>query len=252
MATHPVVATHQYNTGSSRSVFPYDVYIPCYDEPEYLVEDLRDRSARLLNAKEVHCVFQGGTIKEIHAFIGQHATTEMVMVLDADLSLGDGPFSMFPTEVLGDENQFVHLWDVRNPINGLVYGHGGPKLFNRSQLRTANMLSGVDMTTAFDNGMVLHGECVGIHAFNWSAFSTWRTAVREAAKLTLLSGKDEEAAERLEAWLTKSDDNAEYADFCIDGANWGHGQAFPKNSINWINDYDHLYKVFKQLYPNDY
>lgn len=259
MVADPLVEVYRYNTGSSRPVFPYDVFIPCHDEPEYLVEGLRDTAAAVLNAKSVHCVFEGGTIKEVHALIGQQATTDMVLVLDADLELGRGPFKMFPTEIIGDEDQYVHLWHVRNPINGLEYGHGGPKLFNCLQLADATLLTGVDMTTAFDKGMVIHTECVGTHSFNWSAGSTWRTAFREAAKLTRFRGtvgndEDErmEANKRLQLWMFYANAESAYGEFCLDGAVAGNAYALQNESLAQINDYSWLYGQFKQRFPNDY
>lgn len=259
MASDPVVEVYRYNTGSSRPVFPYDVFVPCLDEPEYLVEGLRDTSAAVLNAKAIHCVFEGGSIKETHALIGKHATTDMVLVLDADLELDRGPFKMFPTEIIGNEDQYVHLWHVRNPINRLEYGHGGPKLFNRLQLADALSLTGVDMTTAFNNGMVIHTECVGTHSFNWSAGSTWRTAFREAAKLTRFRGtaineEDQraEAGERLHTWMYIADAEAAYSEFCIDGAQAGNMFALTYESLEQLNNYEWLYGQFKQRFPNDY
>lgn len=249
---------NKYRINASRKTFPYQVFIPLFDEPDYLQAELSAAAARLLNTDCVTLVFTNGTIKQTHAFIGETATTDMVLILDGDLSLDPGPFKMFPTEVFGDEAEFVHLWHVRNPINGLEYGHGGPKLFNREQLRTAEALIGVDMTTTFDKGMVIHTECVGTHKFNWSAGSTYRTAFREAAKLTkiIIDENDEDArtetAFRLNTWLTVASDEAEYGEFCLAGATAGAAFAQQNDSLAQINDYSWLYAQFKQEFPNDY
>lgn len=249
--------TLQFRTHTSRTSFPYDVFIPCFDEPDYIAEELAPSAARLLNAAQVTCVYNGGSIKSTHAAIASLAKTSMVMVLDADLMLDRGPFNMFPTQIFGDELQYVHLWHVRNPINGLEYGHGGPKLFNREQLLRANDTKGADMTTAFGKGMVIHSECVGTHAFNWSAYSTWRTAYREAAKLTHLayypSSVDEkaEAVQRLGVWLKEADPEAPYSEFCINGANCGNMYAQTDHELSQLNDYAWLHSQFKSIFPND-
>lgn len=249
---------NKYRLNASRKTFPYQVFIPLFDEPDHLQEELSASAARLLNVNSVTLVFTNGTIKQTHAFIGETATTDMVLVLDGDLVLDHGPFKMFPTEVFGEEDQFVHLWHVRNPINGLEYGHGGPKLFNREQLRTAEALSGVDMTTAFDKGMVIHTECVGTHKFNWSAGSTYRTAFRECAKLAhlVIDEEDEDARKesigRLNTWLTVANDEAEYGEFCLAGATAGAAFAQQNETLAQINDYSWLYAQFKQEFPNDY
>lgn len=259
MAADPMVTHFNYPIDGSRKPFPFNVFMPYHDEPLHLVEALRDQAAVILNTERVSILANVGSIKETHAKIAEIAKTDMVMVLDADLALGEGPFQMFPAELFGDEDQFVHLWHVRNPINHLEYGHGGPKLFNREQLLTANTLEGVDMTTAFDKGLCIHTEVVGTHAFNWSAGSTWRTAFREAAKLTHQVAKSssdsdehEEAKYRLTTWLTTADDNAEYSEFCLVGARDGHQFAQKADSLSQINDYSWLYEQFKQQFPNDY
>jgi hypothetical protein len=101
-------------------------------------------------------------------------------------------------------SQCVHLWYSRNPVNNLVYGHGGVKFFPREAqlLRRESVLQN-DFTLSVGAGLVVHPVCLGTHQYNWSSFSTWITAAKEVAKLTTstFTKKDKEAESRLQAWL---------------------------------------------------
>lgn len=120
-------------------------------------------------------------------------------------------------------NAYVHLFQARNPVNGLVYGHGAPKIFPRkAQLlrRTSNLHS--DFTLGVGAGLVIHKVCLGDHFFNWSEYSAWRTAAKECAKLTLAANKqDDEALHRLQVWCSPGDTTAPFHDACLSGARFG-------------------------------
>lgn len=71
------------------------------------------------NAKRVHGV-KG--IFNAHQRASEIADTRMFYVIDADaILLDDFKFEYFPT--VWDEDT-VHVWKSKNPINGLVYGFG--------------------------------------------------------------------------------------------------------------------------------
>lgn len=101
--------------------------------------------------------------------------------------------------------EYVHLWFSRNPVNNLIYGHGGVKFFPREAqlVRRESNLQG-DFTLSVGQGLVIHPVCLGTHAYNWSSFATWITAAKEVAKLTLAvdRSQDQEARERLQVWLS--------------------------------------------------
>lgn len=150
-----------------------------------------------------------------------------------DLLVFDADYLPVNAESLGKElwflpdagnDVYVHVWHCRNPVNGLVYGHGAPKLFPRkAQLRRRSSNLVGDFTLSVGDGLVEHEVCIGVHAFNWSEFSTWRTAAKETAKLRLASDTDSKARERHDVWVDPDslDRNAAYADLCLAGAQFG-------------------------------
>lgn len=119
---------------------------------------------------------------------------------------------------------YVHLWYARNPVNGLEYGHGGPKLFPRdSQVHTRESWLDNDFTLSVGQGLAVHPIVLGDHCFNDSAYSSWTTAAKECAKLTKATEKrDHEAATRLQTWITVADSNQHFYKECLEGANFGH------------------------------
>lgn len=77
----------------------------------------------------------------------------------------------------------VHVWRAKNPINDLVYGYGGIKLFPR--LLTKNMdTTKPDMTTSISKHFIAINEVANTTRFNTSPFETWKGAFRECAKLS--------------------------------------------------------------------
>ena len=65
----------------------------------------------------------------------------------------------------------------------LVYGYGGVKLFPR-KLTIDMDTTNADMTTSISQYFIAMPEVANITAFNTDAFSTWRSAFRECAKLS--------------------------------------------------------------------
>ncbi len=125
-------------------------------------------------------------------------------------------------------SQCVHLWYSRNPVNNLVYGHGGLKFFPREAqlLRRESVLQN-DFTLSVGSGLVVHPVCLGTHAYNWSPFSTWITAAKEVAKLTTatLTRRDREAETRLKAWLSVFNPDSAFLAESKSGAAFGN--AYP-------------------------
>lgn len=121
--------------------------------------------------------------------------------------------------------EYVHLWFSRNPVNNLVYGHGGVKFFPReAQLaRRESNLQG-DFTLSVGHGLVIHPVCLGTHAYNWSSFSTWITAAKEVAKLTTAvdRNQDQEAKDRLQVWLSVFNPDSAFLDESRSGAKFGN------------------------------
>jgi hypothetical protein len=169
----------------------------------------------------------------------------MLWVVDGDAKVLD--HFNFDYEVPVWNHNTVHVWRSRNPINNLEYGYGGAKLLPK-QL-TLNMdVTSTDMTTSISDSFKIMDSASNITAFNTDAFSTWKSAFRECAKLASrsINGQvDEETNQRLNVWCTQGADKL-FGDFAIAGALAGKlfAETHP-TEIHKINDFDWLYKIFK-------
>ncbi len=206
-----------------RRNYIFETFRLFYDEP--FVTHLYQKSVRLKTR-----------IYESHKHLSTVSTTNNFFVFDADLSLED---LRFLTTVEKDED-YVNIWYVKNPFNQLVYGHGGPKFFHKKFFdRESPPIA--DMTLSFP--VKINTTCVGTHQYNWSAFSTWRTAFRETFKLSLAS--DEESKDRLHTWLNnKGDTSIPFYKQNLAGALAGH-RASKDTPITKINNYFFLEKAYK-------
>lgn len=229
-----------------------DIVFISYDE-----ENADNNWEKLLKiapyAKRVHGV-KG--IFEAHKQAASIATSDMFWVVDGDAEiLPSWNFNFQP--IIFDRN-FIHIWKSKNPINDLVYGYGGIKLFPRALLNSATSWN-LDVATSIGKLKIMD-EISNITAFNTSPFSVWRSAFRECAKLSLNLIKNQnsqETEERLTIWTTKGKHKL-YGKYAISGAksgkNYGIENAnFPK-LMNLINDRNWLLEKFnkEQINESDY
>ncbi len=180
------------------------------------------------------------------------ATTEHFFAVDADnWVLDDFRFEVpFAPEV--DETVF---WYAKNPVNGLVYGHGAIKLFPSALLKdqAASLTGRADFST--EVGRTRYTEtCASEHRFNADPFSSWCGAFRECAKLAIstVRGTPETvplAKMRLDAWCTRRRNGAAFGDWCLKGAaegkEFGLAQVEDVTGVNRINDYAWLRDTFR-------
>ena len=135
-----------------------------------------------------------------------------------------------------------------NPINDLVYGYGGVKLFPTTL--TIKMDTNTnDMTTSISKKFKLINEISNITAFNTDPFNTWKSAFRECAKLsskTIDRQKEEETNERLKTWTTVGHDRL-YGKYALAGASAGmEFGLYRRNDLGLINNFDWLKEQFDE------
>lgn len=180
-------------------------------------------------------------IHAAHLACATRSRTKLFWVVDADNELLDFNFSM----TVPDWDQgYVHLWQAKNPLNGLVYGWGGVKLFPKAAVLKMETTP-LDMTTSFD--LKIMEQVKSITHFNYSPFETWRSAFRECVKLS--RSTDPECVERLAVWSSKAD--GPYAQYCISGANDGISyfqSCSSEEEYGKINDYEWLRYYFSERY----
>lgn len=225
----------------------YDVVFISYQEPN-ADENYKKILKKYPKAKRINGV-KG--IHQAHIAAAKLCKTDMFWIVDGDAVLLDD-FD-FEYQVARWDQETVHVWRSQNPINDLVYGYGGVKLFPR-QL-TINMdTTKPDMTTSISSKFKVVEEISNITAFNTDPFNTWKSAFRECAKLS--SGiidrqNDYETNHRLMTWTTIGK-NRTYGEYAIEGANAGRNFGlFAGNKINLINDFDWLKEQFNRSFKED-
>lgn len=177
-----------------------------------------------------------------HRECARLARTSNFYVVDADNEILDIDFCLRLPDY---DKQYVHVWRARNPVNGLVYGWGGIKLFPKKLLLNEATMP-LDMTTSFP--LKIMPTIASITHFNTSAFSTWRSAFREGVKLTCSTS--EESQQRLTIWCSTA--HGPFAEECLSGAragrDYGIAQCDDREMLLRINDWNWLRAQFEATY----
>jgi len=142
-----------------------------------------------------------------------------------------------------------YIFNSRNPLNGLEYGHQGIIAYNKRMV-LENNTPGIDFTLSQPHESV--PILSGIAHFNQDPWMTWRTAFREVVKLKhfMATQPTVETEHRLKTWLTVAE--GDYADDCLRGA---------EDAVKYYNevggDYERLKLSFewawlRQRFDNKY
>ncbi len=196
-------------------------------------------------------------IFEAHKQAAKIAETQNFYVIDADAVI-DEQFNFNFTPGVTEEAypgvrevDCVFVWRSRNPVNDLLYGYGGAKLFPRKALREADQWN-IDMTTTLGCPFVPKFQVSNITAFNTDPFNAWRSAFRECTKLAsaiIPNGDNTDNEYRLKVWQERGM-KREYGEYAIMGAKQGaeFGEHY-KNDVkilNRINDFNWLKETYEQ------
>jgi hypothetical protein len=231
----------------------YDIALISYNESQII-----ERYTKIVNKFPRRRIFRIHNIKGIHqAHIeaANTAKTNMFYVVDADANIL--PTFKFDIKLDASEEDIVHVWRSRNPVNGLEYGYGGVKLLPTSL--TLNMNTNTaDMTTSISGRFKIINEVSNITEFNTDPLSTWRSSFRECVKLSskIIDGQiDTETQHRLDVWRFNNS-TADFAEYSRGGASAGewYGKTHKQDvaMLSKINDYDWLEQQFKDhihLFP---
>lgn len=221
----------------------YDIVFISYNESS-ADKNYAALKQRFPMTKRVHGV-KG--IHQAHIKAAKKCFTKMFWIVDADaLIMDDFNFDYVVPE---HQQDHVHVWRSQNPINDLVYGYGGIKLFPR-KLTIDMDTSKPDMTTSITDKFKAMPEIANITAFNTDPFSTWRSAFRECAKLSskiIDRQKDDETNKRLHIWQTAGKDRP-FGMYAIAGAKVGTEYGHDNVDITSINDFDWLKEKFDEQY----
>ena len=223
----------------------YDIVFISYHEPnaEENFNDLYtryntvgvfgDRVKRVKDVKGIH---------NAHVEAAKLANTSYFYVVDGDAKVVQD----FKFSHTAEETDVVHVYRSSNPINNLTYGYGGIKLLPTTL--TLNMDTTTnDMTTSISDKFKVMNEVSNITAFNTDAFSTWKSAFRECAKLsskTIKGQKNDETEKRLHIWTTVGGD-VPFGKYAIAGAVAGRDFGLSSESdLQLINNFDWLKEQF--------
>jgi len=187
-------------------------------------------------------------IAQSHKNCSVKSFTDQFVVIDSDNYLLDFSLDDFYDSV--KERDKIYVFRSRNPINDLEYGHGGIKVFQRSLFVEKEV---IDFTTSFVGHVQIVNKTLSIHKFNTSEFQTWRTAVRECAKLSagiIPNRRSSEDEYRLDIWTSKFN-NVPYAEFAELGAKFGKEYGFINRNrpliLKKINDFKWLKDKYEQM-----
>ena len=220
-----------------------DIVFLSYDENAATenYNKIKERFPRIIRSHGVKGILNA------HKAAAKIATTSVFYVVDADAEIDPlFDFSYYPSR---HDMKTVHVWRSRNPINDLIYGYGGVKLFPR-QLLIDYAGSPIDFTTSVSTNFKVMPEVSNVTKFNTDPFSAWRSGFRECTKLAaklITNHNNTETEERLAVWCAEGS-NREFGEFAIKGANDGaaYGKAHKNQPelIGLINDYDWLKQRF--------
>jgi len=221
-----------------------DVVFISYQEPN------ADENWQRVLDKAPHAIRVDGVkgIFEAHKRAAELAKSDMFYVVDGDAYLIDEWNFDFNPNIF--DRDCVHVYRAQNPINNLLYGYGGVKLFPRKMLLEATEW-GVDMTTSIAPKLKVINKISNITAFNTDPKSTWRSAFRECAKLaaqTITNQNLMETDRRLKVWLSLGKDQP-FGEYALAGAAAGYEYG-TENKLNTelmklINNRDWLDKEFE-------
>ena len=190
-------------------------------------------------------------IFEAHKSAAKLSETDMFYVVDADAYLVDTFEFNYQPGIF--DREFSYVWNSKNPINDLVYGYGGVKLFSKSSVLNLRKWTELDMFAAVVHDIKVMEEISNITEFNTDPFSTWRSAFRECVKLYYNSTQNPDNLdhiERLDKWLEPLED-AEYREYALAGAT--QAVEYAKENIDnydlllQINNRSWLEKEYKRL-----
>ena len=221
----------------------YDIVFISYQEPN-ADENFAKLKSRFPMAKRIHGV-KG--IHQAHIAAAKKCFTKMFWIVDADADVLDN-FN-FDYEVSEWDFETVHVWRSKNPVNDLVYGYGGVKLFPK-RLTIDMDTSKPDMTTSIADKFKAIDQISNITAFNTDPFNTWKSAFRECAKLSskiIDRQNNRETESRSETWKTVGADRP-FGEYAIAGAiagdTYGKKHKDSLTDLYKINDFDWLKEKF--------
>lgn len=233
----------------------FDIIFLSYDEPN---ADLNyaDLCNKVPWAKRIHGV-KGSDAA--HKAAAELSETEYFVSVDAD-NIVDNRF--FNLDLDLKDNIQVYSWVGKNIVNGLMYGNGGLKLWQKDfvlkmQTHEASNSDRAQVDFCWEDGYKQFPQCFSEVHINASPFQAWRAGFREGVKMTLLDGikvSSQELKEkiwwhnlhRLQQWATVGA-HIENGIYAVYGARLG---TWMTNCTDWnyveVRDFEILKSIWNQ------
>ena len=234
--------------GETEPIIPekLDVFFLSYYEPNAEINWQRLKQI-VPYAKRVDGVTGIG---QAHRIAATQAETDMFYVVDADAYIVDDFNFDFQPGIF--DRDCTHIWYAQNPINGLIYGYGGVKLFSKFEVLKLSKWITLDYSTKVSKKLKVMEQVSNLTNFNTDAFSTWRSAFRECTKLieNIKNGQDIiKSKERLDVWLTEKG-SCKFGHYAVIGAQDAveNYNSIAENNLLQINDRTWLKKFFDKKY----
>jgi hypothetical protein len=237
-------------------VTEFDIVFLSYDEPNAELH-YADLCNKVPWAKRVHGV-KGSDAA--HKAAAELSETDWVITVDAD-NIVDSSFFNLDLDMSSTDIK-VYGWCGQNIINGLRYGNGGLKIWQKDfilNMRTheAAETDRAQVDFCWENGYKNFPRTYSSTIINGSPFQAWRAGFREGVKMTLLNGEKVPPQEikqhiwwhnihRLRMWSTVGmhEENGVYA---ILGARTG---TWMTNCTDWnyvdVRDFEILKNIYEQ------
>ena len=237
-------------------VAEFDTVFISYDEPN---ADLHyaDLCDKVPWAKRVHGV-KGSDAA--HKAAAEQSDTDWFVTVDADNIVQPEFFNLDLD--MSDPKIKVYGWCGRNSINGLRYGNGGLKIWNKKfvlDMRTHEAAESdrAQVDFCWEDGYRNFPRVYSDSIITGSPFQAWRAGFREGVKMTLLDGVKVPAQEikqriwwhnihRLRMWSTVGS-HEENGLFAIYGARLG---TWMTNCSDWNYVDVRDFELLRQLYDD--
>lgn len=221
-----------------------DIFFLSYDET-CREKHWRELRSRYPHSRRIHGI-KGVALA--HHLCAKLSRTDFFFVVNGDNHILYEDFCFQAPDKIKDA---VYTWRCLNPVNDLVYGFGGVKLFPKSAF--SNLPFSIDMSSSLKAPYYIVPQIASVTRFNVSAFEAWRGAFRECVKLASFCipfQKDFETKKRLEIWCTKGVEKP-FGSYVLLGAKQGreYGKEYKNNpgALRKINDFDWLRELFNKF-----
>lgn len=221
-------------------VRPMDIIFISYDEPS-AEKRFNELKAKYPRAKWLKSV-TGQTLAYMTA--ASMSDTDYFFAVFPKLEIVDSfKFDFQPDRM---KNPCHYIFNCKNPVNGLEYGHGAVLLYNKKLVMQTNK-PGLDFTLSAPHDWV--PVLSAINHFNETPWLAWRTAFREVIKLNQYKPTVENKY-RLKKWLTTGE--GDNSDWCLRGSKDAqeYYQEYGSDHKKLMLSYD--FEWLKQYYESKY